>query len=105
MERHREYYKELLETKEAVTKKEKNQEEFIERCTASVLRIGKGKEETTREEIQRSISELKLKKCPDAGGWRNEIIKEGGREMEDSLLKMFNKFEKEKDTHRNNGIL
>ena len=95
LERHREYYKELLETKEAITMKEKNQEEFIERYTSSVLRIRKGKEKvrTTREEIQRSISELKLKKCHDAGGWRYEIISLGGEEMIKSLEMIFNEIE------------
>ena len=42
------------------------------------------------EEVQQTIKMLKSKKAPDEEGWRNELIKMGGKEMVTSIWIMFN---------------
>ena len=49
----------------------------------------------SREEIKKGIKSLKCKKAADKNGWKNEMIKEGGEEMEKSLEIIFNKIMEE----------
>ena len=49
----------------------------------------------SREEIKKGIKSLKWKKAADKNGWKNEMIKEGGEEMEKSLEIIFNKIMEE----------
>ena len=49
----------------------------------------------TQEEIKKEIKQLKDKKAGDSSGWKNELIKNGGLEMEKSLVKIFNKLMEE----------
>ena len=48
---------------------------------------------TTMAEIEEAIKELKKKKSKDEWGWNNEIVIEGGKEMNVSLIKLFNRME------------
>lgn len=52
----------------------------------------------TQKEICSAVKKLKNKKAADGRGWKNEMIKEGGPEMERSLCKIFNKIMKEMKT-------
>ena len=53
---------------------------------------------TTIEEITQAKKELKKKKCKDPYGWNNELIINGGEEMDRSLLYLFNRMERERFT-------
>ena len=98
MERHKEYYSELLQRKQAVTKEEKEIETCVEEWTETVLMIGAAADPilTKREEVESCIATLKKRKCCDSKGWKNEHMIYGGEEMITSLLFMFNEME----THR-----
>ena len=50
---------------------------------------------TQMEEIILAKKQLKKKKSKDSYGWNNEMIIEGGEEMDKSLLNLFNTIEKD----------
>lgn len=55
---------------------------------------------TTLDEIILAKKQLKKKKCKDPYGWVNELVMEGGEEMNQSLLYLFNRMETERFTPR-----
>ena len=95
IERHKEHYFELLQTKEAVMEEEMENERFIEECSETILKLGMIARQKPTEigEIKECISELKKKKCRDKEGWRNEHFINGGMEMVKSLHLIFTEME------------
>ena len=97
-DRYLEHFSEILKNVEAETQEEKDQEELIEHAFKRILDVAEEKRTvlTTNAELKKAIKTLKRKKCKDKTGWNNEVILEGGEEMEKSLLAMFNKMEEER---------
>ena len=97
LEIYQEFYSNLFKTKEAKTKEEEEIEEGIQ------IRLKRIEEKANKqkpldvkiEEVEQTIKKLKLKKALDEEGWRNEMIKMGGREMVISIWMMFNKIFKD----------
>ena len=98
LERHKEHFYDLLQTKTAVTEEGKENEKFIEKCAETILRLGfLAKPKITKvEEVETSIAELKKRKCCDGEGWKNEHILYGGKEMVRSLHLIFTEMETKK---------
>ena len=45
--------------------------------------------------VRKQIQKLKSKKAPDREGWTNEMLKKGGKEMEQSIISMFTRIHNE----------
>lgn len=70
-----------MKSESTVEKKIKNMKEVAN--TQEALTV-------TKKEINDVVRKLKRRKAPDSGGWRNEMLKEGGGEMIKSLKIIFN---------------
>ena len=81
--------KDLFEKKEREAEAEKKVNDELKQ----IIEIGIQQQpiRLNKEEIKKGIKKLKNKKAADKSGWKNEMIKEGGEEMERSLMKIFNK--------------
>ena len=75
-----EWFKELLSTKEAESKTERQAEEIIEIAMQSMEAIARNKKpwKTTYEEVEEITKNLNTKKAKDLDMWKNDIIKNGG---------------------------
>ena len=96
------FYTNLFELKKAKTDEEVAIEKNIIKKIDNIKEKAR-KQDTlqfNQEEIRKTIKGLKLRKAADGEGWRNEMIKNGGKEMEKSIVKMFNKILKEGTTPR-----
>ena len=100
IDRHREHFQELLQIKKATSEEEKEIEMNVSECFDTVLQIASAMDPiyTSEEDLEKSINGLKLKKCADGTGWKNELIKFGGDGMKESLLILFREMEKERYT-------
>ena len=94
---HVEWYQELLTTKEGVTTEEKEVEEInrIRWKSMQVIANTTPPRFTTIEKVEQVIKDLDTKKAKDASTWKNNIIKGGGREMSESILKICNQVDKQ----------
>ena len=99
-DRYLEHFVDILKPPEAFTEQEKEQEEIINLIFNNIMRLADSMEPhlTTKEEITKARLKLKKKKCKDPYGWYNELIIEGGEEMDKSLLYLFNRMETERFT-------
>ena len=98
IEEYEKYYKDLLKTKEAETKEEKDFEELIETQFEDIreeAKYPKERRKITPKVVAKAIKQLQTKKASDRQGWRTEWLKNGGKVMEQSLCNMFNKMEEE----------
>ena len=97
-ERYLEHFVDLLKPPDASTEEEKKQEEFINMVFEEIMEMAK--QQPTRytepDEISAAKKELKRRKCKDGSGWCNEVILDGGEEMDQSILKLFNRLEDER---------
>ena len=92
-ERYKEFYSELLTTKEAETDDERKIEAVVNKCIAQMMMNAgdiKIKPMTDREYEEMKKS-LKKKKAPDMQGWFYEMIVYAGQDLEDSIKLMINK--------------
>ena len=98
--RYLEHFVEILQPPKACTEEERQQEELIDVIFSNIMRLADSLEPvlTTIEEITQAKKELKKKKCKDPYGWNNELIINGGEEMDRSLLYLFNRMERERFT-------
>ena len=94
---HIEWYRELLTTKEGVTTEEKEVEDINRLRWKSMEAIANTTppRSTTLEKVEKVIKDLDPKKAQDASTWKNNIIKGGGREMNESILKICNHGDKQ----------
>ena len=53
------------------------------------------RKEITKEIVKKAIKMMRNKRAPDRRGWRAEWLKNGGEEIENSLVKLFNRMERE----------
>ena len=70
-------------------------EKFLKYILLLLLLLGRkalqeGIEPFTKEEYDKVKREIKNGKAPDLEGWRYELIKNAGKDFDDSMLKMIN---------------
>ena len=87
-----EFYKKLLTGKEMETEAGLQIEEIVNKYVNTAIRIAGKKpiKPFTEEEYQQMKKELKSGKAPDLQGWRYEVIKYAGEDLERSILTMVN---------------
>ena len=97
-ERYLEHFTEILQPPKAETEEEMKQEEVINAAFTNIIDLANNTETklTSLEEVEEAIQVLKTGKCRDGGGWNNEILINGGREMVISIHKIINRIEMEK---------
>ena len=95
---HKEWFQELLETKEGTTEGEKRSEEIVNLVWESMKAIAKQQPSrvTTKEEVETIVKKLDPKKAKDSESWKNSVIKDGGEEMIESLTKISNQVDDQK---------
>ena len=98
--RYLEHFVEILQPPQASTEEERKQEEVIDLIFQNIMKLAESMEPqlTTIDEVVMAKKQLKRKKCRDPYGWVNEMVIEGGEEMDQSLLFLFNRMEKERFT-------
>lgn len=96
LERHNEYYRELLKTREPEPEAEEiNREiekQFEINMENKLYDADKINSTFTEDELDKVISKLKAHKCPGRDQITNEILKSAGKNLKASMLKMFNWF-------------
>ena len=99
-ERQREHFQELLQIKTASSSEEKVLETNVTEAFDTILEIASRMDPlyTNEEDLEESIKDLKVRKCADGTGWKNEFIKFGGEGMKESLLTLFREMERERYT-------
>ena len=97
-DRYAEHFTQVLQPPLATTEDEKQQEEVINIIFNNILKLADSLQPhlTTIEEIKCARKELKRNKCKDPYGWTNEMLLEGGDEIDRSLLFLFNRMERER---------
>ena len=95
---YRNHYKNLLQGKQANGIEEKKAEEISKIRTRSRNQLAKDNEikEITNEEVDKAIKELNNKKVADKHGWKNEMLKNCGDNMKESVKKALNEIGKGK---------
>ena len=89
---YKEFYKKLLSGEEMTTTEGKEIEETVNKYIEVLGRkaLREGIEPFTREEYDKVKKELKNGKAPDLQGWRYEMVKNAGTDLDESMLKMIN---------------
>lgn len=97
-ERYREYYTELLKPKEPKCESEIEREKRVNQSTRMIVAAGlqMKQKEITIEDLEVAKKQLKKKKAKDRDGWNNELIIEGGKEMDASIVNILNQIQQEK---------
>ena len=95
---HADWFKELLTIRPGESRLEKQAEEIMEMVWRSMKALADSQPPrvTTKEEIEVAMKKLDPKKAKDAKDWKNDVIKEGGNEMAESLVKIMNKVDQQK---------
>ena len=90
---YQDFYQELFETKKSKTEEEKEAEENVEEKFQTIMNKADHQQpmKVRTDDIENEIKKLKNKKAGDKEGWTNEMLKNGGEEMERSIGKMFQK--------------
>ena len=91
-QRYQEFYTDLLQTPVSETLEGKQREIEINEAFESILKIANYQDKRTIDiqNIIDAVKQLKRRKAGDSDGWQNEMILEGGTEMNYSILHMFN---------------
>ena len=92
------FYKNLLQVKKATTEEEKKIEIRVCENSKQLIKAGLGRvqRDITQEDIRLVKKQLKRKKAKDSDGWNNEMVLEGGEEMDKSIEVILNRIQKEK---------
>ncbi len=92
-----EWYQDLLTLRRGETKAEKEADEIIDLMWKSMKTIAESQpaRRTTEEEVERIINKLDVKKAKDSSNWKNNIMKEGGKEMVLSIQKIVEKVDEQ----------
>ena len=89
---YKEHFKKLLKDRDPEDSEEEEIEKLKEKCietmekAASKIKI----KEITNEEYQLMKEKLKKKKAPDKEGWRYEMVKWAGEDLEESIKTVMN---------------
>ena len=94
---YRTHYQNLLRIKVGKTELEKTTETMVEKQfkALSMRERESHRKEITKEIVKKAIKMMRNKRAPDRRGWRAEWLKNGGEEIENSLVKLFNRMERE----------
>ena len=86
------FYQELLAGKEMTTEMGKEIEHIVNRFVDALLEKAEKQpiQPFSEEEYQQMKKDLKPRKAPDLQGWRYEMIKHAGADLEESLMIMVN---------------
>ena len=86
------YFQKLLQTPLATSERERTREEEVEATMNSMEIISKltKPRKSSNKEVEEVVNKLDTRKAKDSDNWSNEIIVEGGNEMVNSLVKIFN---------------
>ena len=98
LEIYKKFYQKLLTGKEMMTEAGKEVEEMVNKYVDIVLSAADKQrmEPFTDKEYQQMKKELKARKAPDLQGWRYEMVKHAGDDLDKSILTMINEM-----THNN----
>ena len=93
---YRTHYQNLLRIKVGKTELEKTTETMVEKQfkALSMRETESHRKEITKEIVKKAIKIMRNKKALDRRGWRAEWLKNGGEEIENSPVKLFNRREK-----------
>ena len=92
LEVYQKFYQNLLTGKEMTTDAGKQMEEVVNKYIEQLVKMA----DTNRmkpfseEEYEVMRKDLKARKAPDTQGWRYELIKHAGKDLEESILTMVN---------------
>ena len=91
-QRYQEFYTDLLQTPASETLEGKQREIEISESFESILKISNYQDKRTIDiqNIIDAVKQLKRRETGDRDGWQNELMLEGGTEMNYSILHMFN---------------
>ena len=91
-QRYQEFYTDLLQTLVSETVEGKQREIEINETFESILKIANYQDKRTIDiqNIIDAVKQIKRRKAGDRDRWQNEMILEGGTEMNYSILHMFN---------------
>ena len=94
---YRTHYQNLLRIKVGKTELEKTTETMVEKQfkSLSMRETESHRKEITNEIVKKAIKMMRNKRALDRRGWRAEWLKNGGEEIENSLVKLFNRMERE----------
>ena len=92
LEVYQNFYEKLLTGEEMTTEAGKQTEEIVDKYIGLVLKEAekKGIEPFSLEEYQQMKKGLKSRKAPDTHGWRYEMVKYAGEDLDNSTLTMIN---------------
>jgi archaellum component FlaC len=92
LEAYKEFYNKLFEKEKSTTINGQQEKKRMAKKMEEIQNIAKHQEPIQFEynEITKGINQLKKKKAADLQGWRNEMILNGGPEMEKSLMQIYN---------------
>ena len=98
LEEYKNHYIDLLSKKEAETAEEKENEQLVNQLIHSlvVCTDNEHHRKTTVEDVQKAKKELKKRRARDANGWTNEMMINGGNEMDKSLSILFSMMDEQK---------
>ena len=94
---YRTHYQNLLRIKVGKTELEKITETMVEKQfkALSMRETESHRKEITKEIVKKAIKMMRNKRAPDRRDWRAEWLTNGGEEIENSLVKLFNRMERE----------
>ena len=92
LEIYQRFYEKLLTGKEMTTEAGKKIEEMIDRYIELLVKMADRSrmKPFSEDEYQEMKKKLKPRKAPDTQGWRYELIKHAGKDLEESTLTMIN---------------
>ena len=89
---YKDFYQKLLSGREMTTDEGKQIEEMVEKYTEELLKKAEREpmKPFTEEDYKEMKKSLKNRKAPDTQGWRYELIKHAGEDLEKSIFMMIN---------------
>ena len=92
LEIYQKFYEKLLTGKPMETEEGKEMEQLVNKYVEVLERkaLREGIEPFTKEEYEEVKKEIKNGKAPDLQGWRYELVKNAGEDLEESILCMIN---------------
>ena len=92
LEIYKKFYIKLLSGKDMTTEEGRETEDIVNKYIKAIEKKAarEGIKPFTREEYDKVKRELKNGKAPDLQGWRYEFIKNAGKDLDESMLKMIN---------------
>ena len=101
-EAYKEHFQSPLQIKEARTTEERDEELSAATRFQEIVAMEEQSDRLTigTDIVKKAIRKTKSNRAPDRSKWKAEWIKKGGKEMEKSLSKLFNRIEEERQVPR-----